>query len=280
MEGWLKLHRKITDSAVFDNPNLLKVWIWCLCKASHKKHDVVIGKQVVNLSPGQFVFGRLKAAEYLKMNDRTVYDYMKLLEKLKMIVISSNNKFSLITIVNWDFYQADNRENQQQDTQQNAQQDTQQDTQQSAIKNDTYNNDKQCYYNDVDNEKNGGEYNAHARPFNSERAWNDTFELYPQKNNYNEAKQLWEEKVFSALEQKDEAGIIYRAIRMYLNDYKSKYDDDANCKFVKSLARWLREDSAYWIAKVRKEDEEIKVQQEPEEEHINLWDEEDVTDKE
>ena len=67
MQGWIKLHRQVVESPVFDNPNLFKVWMWCLCKASHVEHEVVIGKQIVKLQAGQFVFGRLKAAEILRM---------------------------------------------------------------------------------------------------------------------------------------------------------------------------------------------------------------------
>lgn len=129
-QGWIKIHRKILDSTVFDNPKMLKTWIWCLCKASHTEHDVTVGKQMVHLNPGQFIFGRLKAADVLQMNDRTVYDYIKLLEKLNMISINSNNKFSVITIENWALYQGDECVNQHQTTNKT--------TNQSTIKNHTY----------------------------------------------------------------------------------------------------------------------------------------------
>lgn len=113
-EGWLKLYRQITESAVFDNPKVLKVWIWCLCKASHKKHEVMVGNQIVLLQEGQFVFGRKKAAEILNINERSVYDYMKLLEKLNMIAMTSNNKFTIVSIEKWAFYQQSIGDNQQQ----------------------------------------------------------------------------------------------------------------------------------------------------------------------
>lgn len=104
-DGFVKLHRKILDSAVFDNPILLKVWIWCLCKATHTERTQIVGKQIVELKKGQFIFGRLKHAEVLKMHDRTLYDYMKMLEKLGQISIESNNKFSVVTVINWEQYQ-------------------------------------------------------------------------------------------------------------------------------------------------------------------------------
>lgn len=138
MDGWIKLHRKIIDSPVFDNSNVLKLWIWCLCKASHTDHEVIVGKQIVKLDAGQFVFGRMKAAAALNMNDRTVYDYMKMLQKLGMIDMQPNNKFTVVTIVNWAFYQYSDADIQQQNTQQC----TINDTQHSTIKNHTYKKEK------------------------------------------------------------------------------------------------------------------------------------------
>lgn len=103
--GWIKFHRSTLESLVFDNPKLLKVWIWCLCKAFFEEKEQIVGKQIVHLEKGQFIFGRLSASSELKLNDRTVYDYMKILEKLEMIAIKSNNKFSIVTINNYDSYQ-------------------------------------------------------------------------------------------------------------------------------------------------------------------------------
>ena len=105
MEGWIKIHRKLIESNVFDNEKALKVWIWCLLKATHKETELLIGKQVVKLKPGQFVFGREKAAEELKMKPSTVYGYIGLLQNMGNLVTKPNNKFTLVTVVKWDLYQ-------------------------------------------------------------------------------------------------------------------------------------------------------------------------------
>ena len=36
MTGWIKLHRKLLDSPIFQNEKLFKVFAYCLMKASHK----------------------------------------------------------------------------------------------------------------------------------------------------------------------------------------------------------------------------------------------------
>lgn len=114
MAGWIKLHRKILDSTIFDNADLLKVWIWCLLKATHEDYTQLVGLQVVELTKGQFITGRFKGAEELKLNPSTFYKYLKVLEKLNMIDLNSNNKMTIVTIVNWGKYQLDENETCQQ----------------------------------------------------------------------------------------------------------------------------------------------------------------------
>lgn len=114
-KSWIKLYRKILESPIFENEKALKVWIWCLVKATHKEREQLVGKQIVHLEKGQFVTGRKKASKELKIKDRTVYDYFKLLEDLHMISINSNNKFSIVTVEKWEDYQVEELKNQQQD---------------------------------------------------------------------------------------------------------------------------------------------------------------------
>ncbi len=104
-EGYIKLFRKILKSPIFKNEKALKIWVWCLCKATYTEREHLVGQQIVHLKEGQFVFGRKTASDELDMNESTVYKYMKVLEKLKMCNIKSNNKFSVVTIENWQEYQ-------------------------------------------------------------------------------------------------------------------------------------------------------------------------------
>ena len=107
--GWIKLHRCLKDKAIFDNEKLLKVFIWCLLKATHKPHEQLIGRQKVLLQSGEFITGRNKAGAELNMPPTTAWEYLKLLEANSSIDIKSNNKFSVVTIENWELYQADDK---------------------------------------------------------------------------------------------------------------------------------------------------------------------------
>lgn len=103
--GYIKLYRDVINSDIFENEKLLKIFIWCLIRATHKEREQRIGRQTIILKEGQFVFGRNKAALELNIAPSTVWDYMKLLENRKTINIKSNNKYSIVTIENWSVYQ-------------------------------------------------------------------------------------------------------------------------------------------------------------------------------
>ena len=107
MAGFIKLERCLLSKSIFNNEKLLKVWIWCLLKATYKEYTEIIGRQEVVIQPGQFTTGRFKAGEELNMNSSTAWSYLKLLQKNQSIDIKSNNKFSVVTIVNWALYQLD-----------------------------------------------------------------------------------------------------------------------------------------------------------------------------
>lgn len=79
-------------------------------KASHKEHEQLVGLQKITLQPGQFIYGRMKASKELKIKESTVNKYMCWLKDDEIINIKSNNKFSVITIVNWALYQFKNED--------------------------------------------------------------------------------------------------------------------------------------------------------------------------
>lgn len=55
-KSWIKLYRKILKSPIWENEKALKVWIWCLVKATHEDRIQLVGQQKVLLEKGQFVF--------------------------------------------------------------------------------------------------------------------------------------------------------------------------------------------------------------------------------
>ena len=108
MDGWLKLYRSILDSAVFQDAEILKVWIWLLCNVAFEQHDIICYGKVIHLKPGQIATGRKKIAQCTDLNENKVYRALNALKSLGNIEIKATNKYSIITVVNWDKYQEEN----------------------------------------------------------------------------------------------------------------------------------------------------------------------------
>ena len=104
--GWIKLHRIAMDGPIWQNKNLWRVFSWCMMKASHKKHVQMVGLTKVELDPGQFIFGRDAASRETGLPPSTVWTSMQWLKSNNTIDIKSDNKKSVVTLVNWALYQS------------------------------------------------------------------------------------------------------------------------------------------------------------------------------
>ncbi len=104
--GWIKIHRKITNSPIFSSEKGLKIWLWLLTKANHKGESIYVGRDKVDLQKGQLVFGRKTASEFLKMSPSTVWFWIKQLKSDRFIDTLSSRNYTIITIRNWSKYQS------------------------------------------------------------------------------------------------------------------------------------------------------------------------------
>lgn len=143
--GYIKLWRKSLDSGIMGNAPLWMFWCWCLMKASHKKTKCMVGYQEVCLDAGQFIFGRHKAAKTLHLSEQTIKTCLNSLKATNNLTIKSTNKYSIITIVNWDSYQQADFEDNQQSNQQ---------THQPLTSNQPATNQQLTTYKNIKNNKN------------------------------------------------------------------------------------------------------------------------------
>ena len=105
--GFILISRKLLKSGIMEKPPLfLKLWIWMLMQASFKEHG--------NLNRGQFVtsFKKMQKAMGHKIGYRTenpsikeLRGVMKFLTKVRMVGTMKVLHGSVITILNYDYYQ-------------------------------------------------------------------------------------------------------------------------------------------------------------------------------
>lgn len=76
-------------------------------RATHKKTQFKFNGEVISLQPGQFVTGRFEGAKDCKMSPSTFRNQISKLKAGGNLDSKSDNRKSIITIVNWASYQAD-----------------------------------------------------------------------------------------------------------------------------------------------------------------------------
>ncbi len=105
--GYIRLWRKFLDGGYVKNHGLCAFMVWCLLKANHQdNYEIVVGLQRITLKPGDFVFGRKKAAEETGLSEQEIRTIIAFLKKIEFLTIKTTNKYSLISIINWPSYQA------------------------------------------------------------------------------------------------------------------------------------------------------------------------------
>jgi hypothetical protein len=106
--GWVKLWRKAFDSGIHRNHKLWALWTWILGNVTHKEYSYIVGSQKITLKPGQMITGRKVLAEELAMSPQNIRTCLLLLKKFGNLTIKSTNKYSLLTVINWELYQSEN----------------------------------------------------------------------------------------------------------------------------------------------------------------------------
>lgn len=124
MQGWIKLHRKITEASYYNRPAYVAVWIHILLTANHKEKKVIWNGKEITIQPGQFITGRKKLSESTGVPQSTLEDILNFFESSCQIRQQKTTKYRLITVLKWDQYQvSDNKattKQQQADTNKNV----------------------------------------------------------------------------------------------------------------------------------------------------------------
>lgn len=101
-EGYIKLFRSMTDWEWYQDTNTKAVFLHLLLNANLEETrfmNHVIPK-------GGLVIGRKRLATDLGISERSVRTALKHLKMTNEVTIETTNRFSIVTIVNWEKYQA------------------------------------------------------------------------------------------------------------------------------------------------------------------------------
>jgi len=115
---YIGLFKKITESWVFNNPIILKVFIYFLCTASDEFKKVDVNGVRVSLIPGQLVSGRKALMDALSLTERQARGALEALSENKVISVNVSSTYSIVTLLKYSHYQGIVKKNIPNDVQQ------------------------------------------------------------------------------------------------------------------------------------------------------------------
>ena len=111
-KGWVKLHRKIVDSDIFNgNPYALKFWIWLLASAAHEDTEIEKRGRYLTLESGEVCSTRREMAVAIFGDDsqrsrNRIGNIIFNMEINGYINTKTNSLYTLIHIEKWENYQS------------------------------------------------------------------------------------------------------------------------------------------------------------------------------
>ncbi len=107
--GWIKLHRKITDDPMYFSETFtrMQAWIDMILLANYSEGFFYIRGNKVTVNRGQIGYSQESLAKRWKWSRGKVRRFLKQLENDGKIVQQKSSVITLISIVNYDAYQSD-----------------------------------------------------------------------------------------------------------------------------------------------------------------------------
>jgi len=110
MDGWIKIHRKLFEWEWWDKSEMIHIFIYFLLKANFEKNKW----HGIQLKRGQFVTSIKSISKSTNLSSQVIRTCINRLKLTNEITIKSTNKFSIITICNYENYQiSENKANKQ-----------------------------------------------------------------------------------------------------------------------------------------------------------------------
>ncbi|EMF0391867.1 hypothetical protein JMQ88_000942 [Enterococcus hirae] len=107
-KGWIALHRNIGDHWVYQEKRVFskyEAWLDLLMDANHQNNKFLFDGQLIEVKRGEFITSVRQLCERWGWSNTKVNRFLKMLENDQMLIRKSDSQKTVITIVNYDFYQ-------------------------------------------------------------------------------------------------------------------------------------------------------------------------------
>lgn len=103
--GWIHLHRKIRDNWIWDDPEKLRAWIDILLMVNHDDKQIPFDGHIITIHKGQRLTSLQKLSERWGWSRNRVDRFLRLLDEAGMVTTNRTPNGTVLTVVNWAFYQ-------------------------------------------------------------------------------------------------------------------------------------------------------------------------------
>lgn len=111
-EGWIKLHRSITKWEWYDDQNTFRLFLHCLLRANFQDTNWR-GQEIKR---GEFVCSYQTLKKDIGLSVQSIRTSINRLKSTGELTVKRHPKYSIISITNYDLYQADNSQTNSQPT--------------------------------------------------------------------------------------------------------------------------------------------------------------------
>ena len=108
-KGYIMIHRKIWDNTLFapgERFDRRSAWLWILTHAQHKPGSFMKDGQMIHLQRGQMFVSFTHLSITWGWDRKAVRRFLGTLETEKMISVTGHQKGHMITVLNYNKYQA------------------------------------------------------------------------------------------------------------------------------------------------------------------------------
>lgn len=194
MNGWIKIHRKLINWEWYADSKMVHLFLHFLLSANHVDGNY----RGIPIKRGQLITGLNKITEATGISAQSIRTCINRLKSTNEIQVQSTNKYSIITICNYDDYQLNDFDANKQTT--------------SKLTNEQQTNNKQSTTNNNTNNNKNEENKKNVVSFESCFSFEEFWKVYPNKTAKAES-----EKKYAKLSEQDRLA-IKNSIRSFLDN--------------------------------------------------------------
>jgi len=104
--GWVSVYRSLMYSKIWKNSYHVKALLYLFFRAQYKESPEPFGPDNIKLQPGQVLTSQKRMEDDTDLTREQVRRFFSAIKLHKIATIKTTKKWTVVTLVNWEFYQS------------------------------------------------------------------------------------------------------------------------------------------------------------------------------